>query len=514
MKKALQIIGIALLLALPAFSQTILTPNVGLQIPAGGSNNWNLPLNYNFNLIDQILGGTVQVPGLGLALTPIFGVGAPATACSANNQGQEYFDTSTSPFNGYVCNNLVWNNFGSGGGGGGGGGAFPNGFVFGTSSTTARTAVPTDISFLLSTLTGCSTAGFLYSPASGNCIAGGGGGGSSNFSALIAGTNNTAAMVVGSGASMTASGTGSIVATAMPYSALTGTVPIWNQSTTGDAATADALSGTPTVCSAGQVPIGIQANGNATGCFNPSGSVSGTTGSYGLFVSGSAIGNGNFNYGITTAGTNTSTVPFQVNDGSGAGGTFTSYAGSAPSGATGLSRLYDSSTTNQFMVNMNNVGQAYLVSESTAATPGDCVIFDTDGIRVKDSGVAGCSSSGGTPGTPSFTGDAGAGTGGSLVISLASGSNDNNGFVNLTTGNSPATPSPTVGVITITFGGTFSSARKCSTGPSSKLSQALGSGALFVPSSGSTATNFVLTNGGSALPANTTGYQWWYRCGN
>jgi hypothetical protein len=496
-----------LLFVLPIFSQTILTPNIGLQIPAGGSTDWNLPLNYNFNLIDQIMGGTVQISGLGLALTPIFGVGSPSNSCSANNQGQEYFDSTTSPFQGYVCNNLSWSTFGGGGGGGGGGAGFPLGFVFGTSSTTARTAVASDISFLLSSLSGCTTSGYLYSPAGGNCVAGGTGG-SSAFNTITSGVNNSAAMVVGSGATFTATGTGTIVATSLPYSGLTGTVPIWNQNTTGDAATADALSGVPTTCSAGQVPIGILPNGNATGCFNPSGTASGTTGNYGLFVSGSAIGNGHLDYGITTAATNTSTVPFQINDGSGTGGTFTSYAGSAPTGLAGLSRLYMSSTTNQFMVNMNNTGQAYLASVLTPAAAGDCAIFDTDGIRLKDSGVAGCSSGGGgTPGTPSHTGDAGAGTGGSLVITFATGANDNRGYVNLTTGNAPAANS---GIITITFGGTHATAPGCGVAPSSTLAQNL-SGGVFVPASSVTTTAFVIT-GTAALPANTTGYQWFYWC--
>ena len=64
------------------------------------------------------------------------------------------------------------------------------------------------------------------------------------FSAITASTNTTAAMVVGSGASLGASGSGTITATAMPYSGLTGSVPTWNQNTTGTAAN---LSGTPTL---------------------------------------------------------------------------------------------------------------------------------------------------------------------------------------------------------------------------------------------------------------------------
>lgn len=42
--------------------------------------------------------------------------------------------------------------------------------------------------------------------------------------------------------------------------------PTFNQSTTGNAATATALSATPTLCSTGFAPTGILANGNATAC--------------------------------------------------------------------------------------------------------------------------------------------------------------------------------------------------------------------------------------------------------
>lgn len=43
-------------------------------------------------------------------------------------------------------------------------------------------------------------------------------------------------------------------------------IPTLNQNTTGNAATAAQLAATPTVCSAGNAPTGILANGNATGC--------------------------------------------------------------------------------------------------------------------------------------------------------------------------------------------------------------------------------------------------------
>jgi hypothetical protein len=158
--------------------QVTTTPNIGLEIPLGGTPNWNIPLNYNFNLLDQLIGGTQQNPGVGLSLKPLFGTGAPAVPCTVNNQGQQYFDTSTSPFTGYVCNGLVWSPSGSSGGG-----SFPsNALVYGLTSSTSRAATPSDFAALLSSLVGCATASYVYSPANGNCISTSGPGGSGTVS--------------------------------------------------------------------------------------------------------------------------------------------------------------------------------------------------------------------------------------------------------------------------------------------------------------------------------------------
>jgi hypothetical protein len=50
------------------------------------------------------------------------------------------------------------------------------------------------------------------------------------------------------------------------YSQLGGSVPTWNQSTSGNAATATALAAAPSTCSAGYAPTGVTASGAATGC--------------------------------------------------------------------------------------------------------------------------------------------------------------------------------------------------------------------------------------------------------
>jgi hypothetical protein len=97
---------------------------------------------------------------------------------------------------------------------------------------------------------------------------------------LIGGTLSSAQVAAAGLLSNSTSGTASnLIATsnstlttlpslALPYSQLSGTPPTWNQSTTGNAATATALAVTPTGCSTNQFAISIAASGNL-GCTQP-----------------------------------------------------------------------------------------------------------------------------------------------------------------------------------------------------------------------------------------------------
>jgi hypothetical protein len=40
------------------------TPNIGLQVPFYGQGNWNVPIQYDLNLLDLICGGAVRVPAM------------------------------------------------------------------------------------------------------------------------------------------------------------------------------------------------------------------------------------------------------------------------------------------------------------------------------------------------------------------------------------------------------------------------------------------------------------------
>jgi len=44
------------------------TPNIGLQVPAFNQANWQVPINYDLNLLDLIFGGSITVPALNVAV--------------------------------------------------------------------------------------------------------------------------------------------------------------------------------------------------------------------------------------------------------------------------------------------------------------------------------------------------------------------------------------------------------------------------------------------------------------
>lgn len=56
--------------AVPALSQSTLTPNVGFQIPAYQQTNWQVPINFNFGKLDNLFGGS---SGLPTGATPTIG---------------------------------------------------------------------------------------------------------------------------------------------------------------------------------------------------------------------------------------------------------------------------------------------------------------------------------------------------------------------------------------------------------------------------------------------------------
>lgn len=73
MKKKNRLAALVALFSLAIFAGVLsaqtTTPNVGLQIPNYGQNNWYIPVNYNWNKLDQLLGGTLAVPNFAITGT-------------------------------------------------------------------------------------------------------------------------------------------------------------------------------------------------------------------------------------------------------------------------------------------------------------------------------------------------------------------------------------------------------------------------------------------------------------
>jgi len=51
------------------------TPNIGLQVASFNQSNWQVPTNYNWNILDLIFGGHITVPALSVAEFTISNVG-------------------------------------------------------------------------------------------------------------------------------------------------------------------------------------------------------------------------------------------------------------------------------------------------------------------------------------------------------------------------------------------------------------------------------------------------------
>lgn len=56
------------------------TPNIGLQVPAFNQPNWQVPLNYDLNLLDLMLGGIIPMPALANFIITNLGVQLAAIA--------------------------------------------------------------------------------------------------------------------------------------------------------------------------------------------------------------------------------------------------------------------------------------------------------------------------------------------------------------------------------------------------------------------------------------------------
>jgi hypothetical protein len=115
---------LTLFLSLVSFGQVQNTPNIGLQLPPFGSNNWNVPLNYNFTQLDLFLSGNLTLPGISISgyanlpglTTWVKTATYPQNAVVAY-QGVFYVSLVSGNINNIPMNGSFWSNSISGGGG-------------------------------------------------------------------------------------------------------------------------------------------------------------------------------------------------------------------------------------------------------------------------------------------------------------------------------------------------------------------------------------------------------------
>jgi hypothetical protein len=63
------------------------TPNIGLQVPAYNQSNWQVPINYDLNLLDLMLGGIIPIPALANFVITNIGAQIAAVAVSETPSG-------------------------------------------------------------------------------------------------------------------------------------------------------------------------------------------------------------------------------------------------------------------------------------------------------------------------------------------------------------------------------------------------------------------------------------------
>ena len=203
-----------LLLTTPLTAQVTVTPNIGLQIPYYGQTNWQVPIQYDLNQLDLLLSGNSPLPGINTwSATYTYPIGGIATY-----GGAPYVSLQAANINHNPSSATTW------------------WFKFPLTASAFSIVPGTNITCTPLVSGSCTGSAVTINAASTL---------STPFSSLSSSTNISAAMVVGSGASLAPSGTGTITATSMPYSGLTGTVTTWNQSTTGTAANLTAAAVLP-----------------------------------------------------------------------------------------------------------------------------------------------------------------------------------------------------------------------------------------------------------------------------
>jgi hypothetical protein len=260
-------------------AQTV-TPNLGLSTPPIHSLNWGGLVDGNFSSLDQYLSGVKPLPATfwsdALASNSTYGsveLNAGATNTTAENASNKGVINGYAPLdtNGDVPLTNLYPFHGSGTGHMAGtvpdAGATAGGGRFlredGTWSAPPPTATyPTSTGVAVYNVSTNQWVASLSAPSSG----------------LVGLTDSqTLTNKIVNGVTLNSTGSAGFFLQAnglyaqLSYASLTGSIPVWNQNSTGNSATATAFATTPTGCGTGLYATSIGANGNL-GCAAPASS--------------------------------------------------------------------------------------------------------------------------------------------------------------------------------------------------------------------------------------------------
>jgi hypothetical protein len=86
-----------------------LTPNIGLQVPGFNQSNWQVPINFDLNLLDLMLGGIIPMPALANFIITNLGVQVAAVAVQETPTGVVPGNAYTLSFTPSILLAFYWN---------------------------------------------------------------------------------------------------------------------------------------------------------------------------------------------------------------------------------------------------------------------------------------------------------------------------------------------------------------------------------------------------------------------
>lgn len=83
-----------------------LTPNIGLQVPGFDQGNWQVPFNYDLNLLDLIFGGALVVPALNVTTLSATNFTLPSVIATIASSFTAEIPAGAVPGTVYTCSHI------------------------------------------------------------------------------------------------------------------------------------------------------------------------------------------------------------------------------------------------------------------------------------------------------------------------------------------------------------------------------------------------------------------------